>query len=213
MHIAVHPVYGAPRPRVTPLPRLVRTRHGFGQAPALAPGSVPLNPYIPGASLNEALIAAGYSPTQAAQIEASDLAIPGYGSQPGQYQTITNPALDVNLPGYGANVGGQLFNVQSTIVPAPNQNILATAAPVSAPVSYPTPAAANPTPAIMYQPPTPAPAPAIHAGQPGIAPQPAVSAIGPSWFTDPAQSMIPNVPNWALLAGAAAGLVLFTGRR
>lgn len=91
-------------------------------------GSVPLNPYIPGDTLNEALIAAGYGPQQAAEFETSDALIPGYGTGAGQYPTITNPANDYMLPGYGGNVGGQLFNVQSTIAPAPNQNVLATPA-------------------------------------------------------------------------------------
>ena len=42
------------------------------------------------------------------------------------------------------------------------------------------------------------------------------SALGitiPSWFTDPAQSLIPNVPNWGLVAAGVVALFLFTGKR
>jgi hypothetical protein len=77
-----------------------------------SPGGVPLPPFVPTETLNEALIAAGYPSSEAVQIEENDLNTPGYGSQPGQYPVITDPALDPFLPGYGGNVGGQLFDVQ-----------------------------------------------------------------------------------------------------
>ena len=92
-----------------------------------------LNPYLPGSSLNQALIAAGYDPTQAAQIEENDAAIPGYGTAPGQYGTISNPSQDSLLQGYGSNIGGQLYNQQAQAGPlAANQNVLAVQPPVQA---------------------------------------------------------------------------------
>jgi hypothetical protein len=38
-----------------------------------------------------------------------------------------------------------------------------------------------------------------------------VPGAAPSWFTDPSQEIIPGVPNWGLLAGAAVGAYLLFG--
>lgn len=86
----------------------------YGTIPGMGAGAVPLNPYYQGASLNQALINAGTDPTLAAELEQADSMLPGYGSAPGQYGTITNPNQDSSLPGYGSNLGQQLYNQQMT---------------------------------------------------------------------------------------------------
>lgn len=48
---------------------------------------------------------------------------------------------------------------------------------------------------------------------PGIALPASPGLSIPPWFTDPAQSLIPNVPNWGLLAAGAVALFLFSGKR
>lgn len=67
----------------------------------------------PGETLNQALISAGYGAQQAYQIEENDLQTPGYGWQPGQYATITDPNQDNLLAGYNSNSGNQPFAVQN----------------------------------------------------------------------------------------------------
>lgn len=192
-------------------------RMGIGDTPTLAPGSVPLNPYLTGDTLNQALIAAGYDPTTAAELEAADAAIPGYGTGAGQYAVITNPANDSSLPGYNSNAGGQLYNVQSTIAPAPNQNVLANSAPQPTIITPArTVSALNPPSAIPTVTPASVASTQNLTGNPVLATSGGGSVAAPdsaSWFTDQTQEIISGVENWVLLAGGVALMFFMSGGR
>lgn len=124
-------------------------------------------------------------------------------------------------------------NIASVIAQAagPYANLPATAAALAAyvprtgPVTYASGSATPINWQQYYTPPaTSAPAPAASVpvtgvftgSDPGIAPAgTSANSLGitiPSWFTDPTQSLIPNVPNWGLVAGAVVALFLFSGK-